>query len=136
MDKIWLELFNKAKEKINSKELSTFVTTGNSACALLSSKGNIYAGSSITSNNNSSCSAEKSAIVEMINNKEYSLSKIVILNELEEVIMPSLKTIEFLLELGIDLSEVEVLVSLDKEKVVKLNLLLPSWWGTYRNLKY
>ena len=136
MEKIWNELFDNAKNKLNAKEVSDFVYTGNNACAILTSKNNIFVGNSITSNSSLDCSAEKSALVEMLNNNEYAISKMVIVNELEEIIMPSLKTLENLLELGTELSEVEILVSLEKNKVVKLNTLLPSWWGTYRNIKY
>lgn len=135
MNKIWHDLYNLAKAKINALSISPFIEYGNNVCAILGKNNKIYCGISITSNTNINCSAEKSAITLMINDNEKSIKKIVILNELEETISPSEDNLEYLMELCDDPNDIEVLIDYDKEIIKKLPELLPDWWGTYRNNK-
>ena len=130
--KDWKKLYEVAKENLTSKEISPFISVGNKACAILSEKGNIYYGLSIDSSTGVNNSAEKSAITNMLNNKEFKISKIVVLNELEEIIMPCSDCLEYLLELSENNENLEILVDLEKEETTKLVNLLPEWWGTYR----
>lgn len=135
MDKIWHDLYKMAKSKINALSISEFIEYGNNVCAILGSNNKIYCGISITSNTNINCSAEKSAITLMINDNEKRIKRIVILNELEEVIAPSEESLEYLLELCENPNDIEVLIDYDKGIVKKLPQILPDWWGTYRNKK-
>ncbi len=135
MERIWSSLYENAKKNLVSKEISDFITTGNTSCALLGHNNKIYSGSSITSNSVISCSAEKSAVINMFNDHEYIIDKMVVLNELEEIIMPSDNSLEYLLELNPDYGNIDILVDLEKDKVLKLKDLIPKWWGTYRNHK-
>ena len=135
MEKVWSLLYKEAKSKLSAKEVSVFFTLGNTACAILGSNNKIYAGSNISSNSIISCSAEKSAVIEMFNDGEYVIDKMVLLNELEEVILPSDGSLEYLLELNPEFGNIDILVDYEKEKVIKLRQLIPKWWGTYRNFK-
>lgn len=128
----WSSLYKEARNKLNTEEISPFIEYGNNACAILGSNNKIYTGLSITSNTGINCSAEKSAVTSMINDNEKRITKIVILNELEEIITPSIKSLEYLLELCENPDAVEVLTNLEKESIVKLSDLLPDWWGTFR----
>ncbi len=128
----WINLYNEAKSKLHVEEVSPFIEYGNNACALLASNNKIYSGHSITSNTSINCSAEKSAITTMLNDNESKITKLVIINELEEIITPEYSSLEYLLELCDDPSNVLILVDLDKEKVLKLSDLIPDWWGTFR----
>lgn len=130
--KVWMTLYNEAKNKLNAQEISPFIEFGNNSCAILGSNNKIYSGISITSNTGINCSAEKSAVTTMLNDGEKKITKIVLLNELEEIIVPSSKSLEYLLELCENPDGVEVLTNLEKESVVKLSSLLPDWWGTFR----
>ena len=71
----------------------------------------------------------------MFNEGETILKKMVILNELEEVIPPTEDCLNYMIELNQDLDDIEVLLDYDKEQVTTLKNLLPTWWGTYRNKK-
>ena len=127
MESIWLDLYEAAKKNIVSKEISDFITTGNTSCAILGHNNKIYNGSSITSNSIISCSAEKSAVISMFNDH--------VLNELEEIIMPSDSSLEYLLELNPDYGNIDILVDLEKNTILKIKDIIPKWWGTYRNRK-
>ncbi len=135
MDKVWLELYNSAQKHICASSISPFIEYGNNVCTILGSNNKIYYGVSITSNTNINCSAEKNAITNMLNDNENIIKKMVILNELEEVILPSEDSIEYLLELCVHSDDMEILVDIDKNVVKKLTELIPDWWGTYRNHK-
>ena len=134
MERIWSTLIKTAKEKINSREINPFIEYGNNSCAILTDSNNIYSGVSIASNSTINTSAEKSAIVSMINNGENKIIKMVILNELEEIIPPSIECLDYLLELSPSYGTAEVLINENGESK-KIIDLLPDWWGTYRNSK-
>ncbi len=135
MEQVWTELYNKAKEKINTKQIKPFIEYGSNTCAILSKNNKIYVGISVTSTTSLNCNAEKTAITSMLNDGESTIQKIVILNELEEVIIPSIECIEYLMEMNSNPNKLEILIDYDKEKVVLLKDLLPSWWGIYHNKK-
>lgn len=135
MDKIWTTLYKEAKKRIQVKNVPPFIEYGNHVCAILSGNDNIYHGVSVTSSTAINSNAEKNAILMMFNEGETILKKMVILNELEEVIPPTEDCLNYMIELNQDLNDIEVLLDYDKEQVTTLKNLLPTWWGTYRNKK-
>ena len=135
MERVWYSLIKEAKKKVNTKRIPPFIEYGNNSCALLTDSNNIYTGVSITSNSNLSSSAEKSAVTNMLNNFENKITKMVILNELEELMTPSIDCLEYLLELGVEFGSIEVLINYDTQETKTIKELLPDWWGTYRNKK-
>ena len=134
MERIWTTLIKEAKSKIDAHEIEPFIEYGNNSCAILTDNNNIYTGVNIISNSNINTSAEKSAVINMINNGEKNITRMVILNELEEIIPPSIQCLDYLLELSSSYGEVEILLSESGESK-KIIELLPDWWGTYRNSK-
>jgi cytidine deaminase len=135
MERIWYSLIKEAKKKINVHEIPPFIEYGNNSCALLTDSNNIYTGISIKSNSGISNSAEKSAIINMLNNSETKITKMVILNELEELIKPSVDCIEYLLDLGVNYGDTEILLDYETQETKRISEILPDWWGTYRNKK-
>ena len=135
MDKIWTTLYKEAKKRIQVKNVLPFIEYGNHVCTILSGNDNIYHGVSVTSSTAINSNAEKNAILMMFNEGETVLKKMVILNELEEVIPPTEDCLNYMIELNQDLDDIEVLLDYDKEQVTTLKNLLPTWWGTYRNKK-
>lgn len=135
MEKIWHDLYKKAKNSINVQSIPPFIEYGNNSCAIESASNEIYTGISIASNTAVGCSAEKSAITSMLNAGENKIKRIVILNELEEVILPSIESLEYLIELTDKQEELEILLDYEKKEIVTLKDIIPEWWGTYRNKK-
>ena len=110
MDRIWHSLYKEAKNRINSKRIPPFIEYGNNCCAILTTNNNIYTGTSIISNTSLSSTAERSAITNMLNNGETTITRMLILNELEELIKPSPDCLDCLLELGKDYGDIEILL--------------------------
>ena len=71
MDKIWAELYNKAKEALNPIKLNDYISCGEVAAAILSKKGNIYVGVCIDTCSALGICAERNAIFNMVSNKDY-----------------------------------------------------------------
>ena len=135
MDRIWHSLYKEAKNRINSKRIPPFIEYGNNCCAILTTNNNIYTGTSIFSNTSLSSTAERSAITNMLNNGETTITRMLILNELEELIKPSPDCLDCLLELGTNYGDIEILLDAKDGTTAKLIDVLPVWWGTYRNKK-
>ena len=135
MEKIWTELYKEARKRIKVNTVPPFIEYGHHVCAIESGKGNIYYGVSVTSSTAIDSNAEKNAILMMFNEGETTIKKMVILNELEEVILPTEDCLNYLVELNSDLDSLEILLDYDKEEISTLRSLLPVWWGTYRNRK-
>lgn len=129
MLKNWVGLYNKAVNNLNNKELSSFITIGNYSCIIKTVSNNIYTGINIKTNSNLDNNAENIAILNMINNGENEVSQLILINELEEIIKPSVESLEYLLSLSINNMNTDIMI--DDEKIVKLYELLPDWWGTY-----
>jgi cytidine deaminase len=135
MEKSWSSLYKEAKSKINVQSILPFIESGNISCAILSGNNNIYTGVNISTNTSLSSSAERNAISLLLNNGEKTIKKIVILNELEELIKPSEDCLEYLYELCEDIDETEVLIDYEQKESLTIRELIPNWWGTYRNKK-
>ena len=132
MEKVWNDLLLSARKKIDTKKIDPFIEYGHIACSILTDKDNIYTAINIKSNTEIDSSAEKNAISMMLNNGEKVIKKMVIVNELEEIIKPSEECYDYLLELGESFGDIEILLDEKKETIKRIIEILPDWWGTYR----
>lgn len=135
MEKSWSSLYKEAKKKLDVQSIPPFIEYGNSSCAILTDNDKIYTSINIASNTNIGSNAERNAIALMLNDNEKVIKKMVILNELEETILPSVDCIEYLLEFTNNPEDLEILVDYEKKEIVTLKDIIPEWWGTYRNKK-
>lgn len=135
MKKDWDILFETAAKQLKNKEIPPFIKVGQNSCCILAKSNNAYVGLNILTTTSLSSCAEKNAIVAMLNNGEYEIKKIVILNELEELILPCQSCVENLLELKPKDETIEILIDLKDYKTIKIEDLLPAWWGTYKQKK-
>ena len=135
MKKDWDILYETALKQLKNTSIPPFIKVGESACCLLTTTNNAYAGRNVSSNTTLNGCAEKNAMIAMLNNGEHEIKKMVILNELEELITPCVSCIENLLELSSKNETLEILIDLKGYKTIKLEELLPGWWGTYKQKK-
>ena len=128
MNNEWNDLIKRAKSKLNFGEISSFIDSGNYSCAILTDKGKIYCGVNINAPL-LKMSAERAAITNMISNGEKNIVKIIVINELEEIVLPIEDTLTYLMELELNLSNIS---TIKNDKEIKMIDLLPDWWGTFR----
>lgn len=76
MDKIWDELYKRAKEALNPIKLNDYISCGEVSAAILSKKGNIYVGVCMDTCSSLGICAERNAIFNMVTNKEYEIDKV------------------------------------------------------------
>lgn len=135
MDSCWEKLYEEAKSHINVNGIPPFIEYGNNSCAILGENNRIYTGTNLKTNTSLYNSAEKTATILMFNDGCQKIKRMVILNELEEVILPSVESIEYLIELTDDPKDLLILSDYDEKKYISLEELIPNWWGTFHNHK-
>lgn len=126
---MWDKLYSEAKKVQNARTISPFIDAGGVAAAILTKKGNIYVGVCIDTSCSLGMCAERNAIANMITNGESQIDKVVAIMPDGKVGSPCGACREFMMQLDKDSGEIEILLSLDTKKVVKLKELVPDWWG-------
>ena len=129
MEKIWNELYEKAKAVQNPRELSERIYAGGVAAAIEATSGRIYTGVCIDTSSTLGICAERNAMFNMITNGDNEIRRVL-------AIMPDGKTgapcgacREFMAQLMQGKYEsVEIMLDYDNEKIVTLAELTPHWW--------
>lgn len=120
------ELIKKAVSVINPKKIGDS-TMGDIGSALITDKDNVYIGVCIDTGSGMGFCAEHNAIGSMITGKEYVIKKIVAVEQDDKgnmfVIPPCGRCREFMHQVNEANLEADVLI--DKDKIVKLKVLLP-----------
>lgn len=129
---IWDELYERAKEKLNPRTISPFIEAGGVAAAILTDQGNIYTGVCIDTASTLGMCAERNAIANMITNGESHITKLVCVTRDGSVGMPCGACREYLMQLDEMSKDIEILDDLATKKVVRLEELVPMWWGYER----
>jgi len=131
MDNIFTKMYKEATRNIEINDISPFMSTGEISCIILSSDNKLYRGINIIEDNKVRITAEDAAIANMLSNGSRVIKRIVIVNELGEVIKPSDISFARLLDLAAE-DDIDVLVSTEPCVVKKLTELLPDYYGTFR----
>ena len=132
MNDIWTMLYNEAKSKLSPRVISPFIDAGGVAAAILTDKGNVYTGVCIDTCSSLGMCAERNAIANMITNGEQNIEKLVCVMGDGRVGSPCGACREFLMQLGKDSPNIEILTELEGFKTVTLGDLVPDWWGRER----
>lgn len=126
MELIWEKLYNEAMNVIKPHEVSNTMWVGGVASAVLTRAGNIYTGICIDTNSSLGMCAERNALSTMLTHGENEIDKIVSVYKDGKVIPSCGACREFMMQLGKDSENIEML--LDKEgRTVKLIDLLPEY---------
>ena len=123
------ELYQKAVEVLDPRQVSENVETGGVAAALVTDKGNVYRGVCIDTACGLGMCAERAAAASMITHGEHQIDKILALMPDGRVGPPCGACREFLMQLGPESGETEILLDLEGRKTVRLKELMPDWWG-------
>jgi cytidine deaminase len=128
-DKIWDELYSRAKALVKERELSPFMQAAGVAAAILTDKGNIYTGVCLDTASTLGMCAERNAMANMITNGESKIKKVVAVMYDGSVGSPCGACREFMMQLDKESRNIEILVDIKTKKTVRLGELLPDWWG-------
>lgn len=129
MDEIWTKLYETAKEKLNARTISEYVTAGEVAAAVLSKSGKIYTGVCIDTCSSLGICAERNAIFNMITNGEQDIDKVLCVMPDGSNGAPCGACRELMVQLMPGrYQDIEIMLDYSKEKIVTLGELTPEWW--------
>ncbi len=117
----FLKLYDAAVAVLGKRQISSFINAG-SVAALLTDAGNVYVGVCINTSSSMGLCAERNAMANMITHGESIIRKIVAVEANGKVCMP----------LGLQGKDIEILLDKDTMETIRLEELVPNWWGYSR----
>ena len=127
MNKDWETLYNAALQVICPHEVSEQIYVGSVGAAVLTKAGNIYTGICIDTCSSLGMCAERNALSTMFTHGEYEITKVCAVYMDGKVMPPCGACREFMMQLGKDAGNIEVLIN-KNGKVMQLRELLPEDW--------
>ena len=128
---IWNELYNRALAVQNGRSISSYMDAGEVAAAVQSGSGNIYVGVCIDTACSLGMCAERNALANMITNGEHIIRRVVAVMPDGSVGAPCGACREFMMQMGRESMDAEILLSLTPLRTVTLRELCPDWWIRY-----
>jgi cytidine deaminase len=119
-------LIERAKEVLQQRELTPDCTVGEVSAALLTARGNVYVGVSISAACGVGFCAEHSAVATMVTQGESRVEKLVAISSDGKFLPPCGRCRELLFQ--IDWANLDADVILGPERTVRLRELLPERW--------
>ena len=127
---IWKTLYERADSVRCERKLSELMEVGSVGAAILTDKGNIYTGICIDTACGMCMCAERNAIANMLTNGENKILKVAAVMPDGSSGTPCGVCREFMMQLGKESKDIEILLSLEPLKTVKLGEQIPDWWGS------
>ena len=129
MDKIWNEMYARAKSVQNSRDINGYISAGGVAAAVLSASGKIYTGVCIDTCSTLGICAERNAIFNMITNGESVIKKVIAIDSDGKAIPPCGACRELMSQImPKDYKNIEIMLDYHNNRVVTLGELTPEWW--------
>lgn len=135
---IWEQLYQKAKEQYHPEEVSPFVYAHHVVCALQAQDGQIFTGFCIESASGvMNLCAERVAALNMYQQSGQTVVRRLIAFRDRPPFgggsgMPCGACREFFLQLSPENRSMEIMVDYDARETVRLEALMPHWWGWER----
>ncbi len=126
---VWEELYEKAKNIREAKDVSKMISAGQVGAAILTKNHNIYTGVCIDTASSLGMCAERNAIANMITNKENEIIKLLCVDSKGNVGSPCGSCREYLMQLNKNSKNIEILKNIDSKETITLEQLIPDWWG-------
>ena len=129
---VWDELYEKVNNVRNSREVSGMINAGGVGASILTENHNIYTGVCIDTASTLGMCAERNAIANMITNGENKIIKLVCVDSKGNVGSPCGACREYLMQLDKNSKNIEILKNEKTKEIVRLEELIPDWWGYNR----
>lgn len=126
---VWEELYEKAKNIRNPRDVSGMISAGGLGAAILTKNHNIYTGVCIDTASTLGMCGERNAIANMITNGENEIIKLVCVDSCGNVGSPCGACREYMMQLSKNSKNIEILKNIDTKEIVRLEELIPDWWG-------
>ena len=126
---IWQKLYEAARAVQCERQLSPLMEVGSVGAAILTDKGNIYTGVCIDTACGMGMCAERNAMANMITCGESKITKVAAVMPDGSSGTPCGVCREFMMQLDKESGNIEILLSLEPLKTIRLGEQLPDWWG-------
>lgn len=129
MDKIWTKMYKAAKDRLNERRLSDYVTCGEVSAAILSKSGKIYTGVCIDTCSTLGICAERNAIFNMITNGEHEIDKVLCILPDGSCGAPCGACRELMVQIMAGkYYDIEIMMDYSTDKTIRLGEITPEWW--------
>ena len=129
MEKIWEDMYRAAREALNPRRISDYVTCGEVAAAVCSKSGNIYTGVCIDTCSTLGICAERNAIFNMITHREQEIAKVLCILPDGSSGAPCGACRELMVQLMAGhYQDIEILLDYPTGKTITLGEITPHWW--------
>lgn len=129
MEKIWEDMYRAAREALNPRRISDYVTCGEVAAAVCSKSGNIYTGVCIDTCSTLGICAERNAIFNMITHGEQEIAKVLCILPDGSSGAPCGACRELMVQLMAGhYQDIEILLDYPTGKTITLGEITPHWW--------
>ena len=125
---VWEELYEKAKNIRNPRDVSGMISAGGVGAAILTKNHNIYLGVCIDTASTLGMCGERNAIANMITNGENEIVKLVCVDSKGNVGSPCGACREYMMQLSKNSKDIEILRDINTKEIIKLEELIPDWW--------
>lgn len=135
---IWEKLYLKAKAEYAPQEVSPFIYAHHVVCALESENGDIYTGICIESCGGvmNLCAERVAGLNMYVNSGQTVVKRLIAFRDQPPrgggSGMPCGACREFFMQLNLKNKDMEIMVDYEKRTIVRLEELLPQWWGMDR----
>ena len=129
MDECWSRLYDAAKAVLNPRKISEWMEAGGVAAAVEAESGRIYTGVCVDSACTLGVCAERNSIFNMITNGESRIKRVIAVGWDGKAMPPCGACRELMAQLmPKDYQGIEILLNNEKNEIVTLGALTPSWW--------
>lgn len=129
MDECWSRLYDAARAVLNPRKISEWMEAGGVAAAVEAESGRIYTGVCVDSACTLGVCAERNAIFNMITSGESRIKRVIAVGWDGKAMPPCGACRELMAQLmPKDYRGIEIMLNNEKNEIVTLGALTPSWW--------
>ena len=129
MDECWSRLYDAARAVLNPRKISEWMEAGGVAAAVEAESGRIYTGVCVDGACTLGVCAERNAIFNMITNGESRIKRVIAVDWDGKAMPPCGACRELMAQLmPKDYQGIEIMLNNEKNEIVTLGALTPSWW--------
>ena len=129
MDECWSRLYDAARAVLNPRKISEWMEAGGVAAAVEAESGRIYTGVCVDGACTLGVCAERNAIFNMITSGENRIKRVIAVGWDGKAMPPCGACRELMAQLmPKDYRGIEIMLNNEKNEIVTLGALTPSWW--------
>lgn len=129
MDECWSRLYDAARAVLNPRKISEWMEAGGVAAAVEAESGRIYTGVCVDGACTLGVCAERNAIFNMITSGESRIKRVIAVGWDGKAMPPCGACRELMAQLmPKDYRGIDIMLNNEKNEIVTLGALTPSWW--------